>query len=300
MRYLVFGAGGFLGRNTVSHLQKEGEEVVAVHRKEGNDYVADISSYETFGALNEVGKIDVILNCASVLPDASKETGEEPFLESLFRTNVVGAANILRFAAEKGIKRVINCSTLAVINKPWPAPLDENYCSLPTGKHVGYASSKLAQELVMNELAREFGIDLLHLRLSALYGSGMKWEGVLPMLVDKFLQKQHIALTNASKVSFDFLFIEDLVRIIHLLSKKTWEYSVVNVASGEEVHLDELCKKIGAILKQETEIQNSDTDLAASRSVIGIGRLKNMAGDFKMTTLTEGLSKMIHKQLNKS
>ena len=298
MRYVIFGAGGFLGKELVNYLQSEKQEVIAVQKKD-SPYNVDITNADSFKILKHIKEVDVIINCASVLPSASLGNNAS-YLKSLFETNVIGAVNILHFAAAQKIKRVINCSTLVVINKPWPVPLKETDVNYPSGIHAGYAVSKLSQELLMNEISRQLDIELLHLRLSSLYGANMKLSGILPLLIEKISKSEKVSLTDAEKNSFDFLFVNDLVKIIkHLSYSNKWIYKTVNVASAEEIYLKSLADKVIAQINPKFEIIHSVTNHPGSRSVINIDRLKEMLNNnLYITPLSEGIKKMIADRKN--
>ena len=295
MKYLVFGSGGFLGKALVSFLRKSGDEVVATSRENNADYKVDISNEASFQSLMNVGPIDVIINCASILPNAAASINDASFLKKLLDTNVIGGLNILNFGASIGVAKIINCSSLSVVNKPWPVPLTEEAIAKPGGRHIGYSVSKLAQELVMSEAAEHLNVSLLHLRLSALYGAGMAPEGLLPMLLSKAATNKKIQLWNATKNSFDFLLVRDAVKIIFLLSKRAeWKSQVINVASGEEIFLDKLMELILMESNSLSPIENGVTDSPISRAVIDNNRLLSLLPqEWKMTPLKEGIKEMV-------
>ncbi|MEP6465944.1 MAG: NAD-dependent epimerase/dehydratase family protein [Parafilimonas sp.] len=298
MKYIIFGAGGFLGKELVNYLQSENQEVIAVQKKDLL-YSVDITNAESFESLKHIEKVDIIINSVSILPNAAL-SNDAFYLKNLFETNTIGAVNILHFAAAQKIKKIINCSTLAIINKPWPVPLKETDVNYPGGVHTGYAVSKLSQELLMNEISKQLSIELLHLRLSALYGVNMKWSGILPVLIEKLSNNEKVFLADAEKNSFDFLFTDDLVKIIKRLSDlEKWSYNTVNTASAEEIFLKKIADEIVAQTTSISEITYSETDSPASRSVINIDRLREMLNnDFYFTPLAEGIKKIIADRKN--
>ncbi|AHM58440.1 nucleoside-diphosphate-sugar epimerase [Flammeovirgaceae bacterium 311] len=275
MKYLVTGAGGFLGSTLVKHLQEAGEEVYAASRTAKDGGIAlDITRPEDFEALKI--EPDIIINCASALPDASTGFSDPAYLRRLFETNVTGSANLMNWAVSRKIPKVINCSTLVVVNKPWPVPLREEENTYPKGGHVGYSASKLSQELVMSSIAEAGGVELLHVRISALYGPGMKEGGILTKLLKQAAAKEKISLTNGNCVSFDFLHVEDAAKILHYLSgMAAWSRKVLNLASGEEVGLldlaETLCELTG---NQKENIENKDLPGVSSRANIDTSRLE--------------------------
>ncbi|GAB3535592.1 NAD(P)-dependent oxidoreductase [Pontibacter brevis] len=285
MKYLVTGAGGFLGSTLVKQLREAGEEVYAVRRKAGEgELVLDITRADDFVKLDI--QPDIIINCASALPAGGKSFSDPDYLRQLFETNVIGSANLMNWAVSRKIPKLINCSTLVVVHKPWPVPLKEDENTYPTGGHVGYSASKLSQELVMSSIAEAGDVDLLHVRISALYGPGMKEGGVLTKLLKQAAAKERISLTNGNNVSFDFLHVEDAAKILYHLSKmEAWPQRILNLASGEEIGLLELAETLCELMGNPKEnIENIDQPGVASRAKIEISLLEKFLEGSEIST----------------
>ncbi|MBD0279396.1 MAG: NAD-dependent epimerase/dehydratase family protein, partial [Flavisolibacter sp.] len=71
MKYIVFGAGGFLGKKLAGYLREQGDEVIAVVHKQPASYNVDITAADSFQSLNGITDASIVINCASLLPDAS-------------------------------------------------------------------------------------------------------------------------------------------------------------------------------------------------------------------------------------
>ncbi|MBD1396963.1 NAD(P)-dependent oxidoreductase [Pontibacter sp. JH31] len=275
MKYLIFGAGGFLGSTMVQFLKESGEVVYEVARNADKGFIpVDITKPEQFDSI--VVLPDIIINCASALPDVSKRFDDPNYLRTLFETNTIGGANIMNWAASKGIRRIINCSTLVVVNKPWPVPLTEVEKTYPKGSHVGYSASKLSQELIMSSIAEAHSLELLHMRISALYGPGMKEGGILQKLIQQARSHEALQLTNGNNVSFDFLHVYDAVKALYHVSKmEAWPDRILNLASGEEVSLLELAEKIYQFTGNSSDlITNIDNENVSSRAKVDTSLLE--------------------------
>lgn len=280
----------------MKHLQQAGEEVYAVRRTPRDGaYAVDITQPKAF---KDIGVLpDVIMNCASALPDPAQGFSSPDDLRRLYEANVIGGANIMNWAAANGVKKVINCSTLVVVGKPWPVPLKETASTYPMGNHVGYSASKLAQEVVMSSVAAQHNIEVLHLRISALYGPGMKEGGILTKLLKQAQHKEKISLTNGNKVSFDFLHVEDAARAIcHIARMRSWPDKIINLASGEEVSLlalaESLCELTGNPIEN---ILNTDEAVSASRAVVDTTLLEKYLAGSNISTrpFTEKVKSMV-------
>lgn len=293
MKFLVFGGTGFIGSNLVQYIRDQGGEVFPVSRSGGKDSLPlDITVGSEFSKINF--EPDVVINCASRIPAKGKKSTDPEFLKELFLTNVVGAANIANWAVKNEILKLINCSTLVVVNKPWPQPLTEDYFRLPEGFHAGYAMSKLSQEQIMNHCVSGSDTRLIHMRLSAVYGPGMTPEGIIFNLLKNLVQDRDVNLTDANSNSLDLIHVKDVCKAIYALGVNGYEEKVMNLASGKEVSIAQLAERLKEITGSNSKINNSDTGNPPSRAVIDIERLKEHIGpvyaDF--VPLKEGLKQM--------
>lgn len=278
MKFLIFGGTGFVGKQLMEFVSKSGDEVVCGSRSSGFGYLQlNISQYKDFEKIDF--RPDVIVNCASRIPQKGKSSADSEYIEELFLTNVVGGVNIAKWAVKQGIPEVINCSTLVVSKKPWPTPLVENFSAIPDGFHVGYAMSKLSQELLMNEIARDSLTKITHLRLSAVYGASMVQEGIIFNLLELFRSNKTVELTDASKISFDFIHVTDVCRSIYIASKKKNKEFVINCASGQPITLLELANILKTVTSSKSAIVNNNTGKGHSEANISVERLKDVLGN---------------------
>ncbi|WP_029032988.1 NAD-dependent epimerase/dehydratase family protein [Salinimicrobium terrae] len=294
MKFLIFGGTGFVGRALIQYLKDQGEDVVHVSRSGKNDSIAlDITNEKDFLNLDVIP--DVIVNCASVTPKKGRTSKDPEFLRELFSTNVIGAVNICNWAIKKEVPKVINCSTLVVVRKPWPIPLKEEHQNPPTGYHVGYAMSKLGQEQLMNECFEGSSSQLIHLRLSAVYGPGMSAEGIIFDTLKKLERNEDVNLKDSRKNSIDLIHVRDVSRVIYSISKGPLKDKILNVAKGEELLIWDLVHLLKKLKQSDSKILNSDSNLSASPSAIDISRLEKYLGrEFtKFTPYEDGLKEII-------
>lgn len=281
MIFLIFGSTGFIGKNLMLFLKSQGEEVYGVSRSEAQDsFKVDIANKEDFAKINV--KPDVVVNCASALPINGNYSKDTEYLEELFLTNVIGGTNIANWAREKKVSKIINCSTLAVVGKPWPIEMDEEFYQLPSGFHVGYSMSKIAQERIMNNSIEGSDCCLLHLRLSAVYGLGMVEEGIIFQLLEKGLKNENVKLTNSRLVNVDLIHVNDVVRSIYKVSLATFNQTIesYNLASGREISIYDLsCKILSLVGSESSIIEKNDSEMKASKAKIKIEKLKKVIGE---------------------
>lgn len=294
MKVLLFGANGFLGKETSDLLKRDNFEVFTVSRNDKKtNYLIDISKYADFKSLpNDF--FEVIINCATVLPGGNFL--DNNYLDKIYKTNILGTQNICKWIeTQNSVKSIINCSTLVVAKKPWKIDIDEQTATYPHGNHVLYCSSKLMQELIFQTLADAKKMNVTHIRFSALYGKSMNWSGIICNLIDQAKKSKEIRLTNASKVYADFLNVKDAAKII-MVSIQNSISGILNAASGKEISILNLAKLIKENIDNTILITNVEVeDFIEDRAKINIDKLKKSIDVEDFIQINSGLIEMIRK-----
>jgi nucleoside-diphosphate-sugar epimerase len=168
MRILLTGGSGSVGHEVVSRLVKKGHSVRVIGRRadilmEGADYQqCDI---DDFPRLREaIRGCDAVVHLAA-LPNPAKGTPEE-----IFHVNCQGTFNVFQAAAEEGIRRIVQASSINAAGQFYgvkPAPL--NYLPLDEAHPVfstdAYSFSKNIIEEIGAYFWRREGISSVAYRL---------------------------------------------------------------------------------------------------------------------------------------
>lgn len=293
MKVLIFGGNGFLGKALQHEFNKSKVDFFTVSRSNTlSSFNVDISKIDDFSSLPN-NFFTVIVNCAAVLPGGSYLDSE--YLDLIYKTNILGSQNICNWiSSQSSIVKIINCSTLVVVKKPWDIPLlevEEN--TYPYGSHVLYCSSKLTQELIFKTFSDDFKIKLAQIRFSTLYGKGMNWNGLLCNFLDQATNNKKVILTNGAKITADFLNVNDAAKIILETAKSDIE-GIINGATGIETSLLEAAKAVKSNFIEEISIVNEEFhDMQSDRSVISIKKLSSIINTSKFLTLKQGIKEML-------
>ncbi len=286
MNVLIIGHTGFLGNNLYQFLSSRGYTVTGASRtkKFDSDIFLDVTDAQTFENIKSVP--DIIINCAACLP-ATTLFGEV-FSKKCFEVNAIGALNVGNYAVKNGVQRLIHCSTLSVIAKPWPVNLSESTDTIPIGNQAVYGASKLSGEWLLQSICKSTTA-LTILRFSALYGPTMPWMGVICNFIDQVKRSNSIELSNGGSVYADFLFISDAVDCIErIISSK--QSSIFNIASGEETSLLSLAQVVKNVVNEQATINNTfTTDAPMSRAKIDIQKFLSVSPDKKFVGLQKGI-----------
>ena len=288
MRVLIFGGNGFLGTALGSALNEGSIAYETVSRtSDASTYNFDISVRDSFGMLPN-NAFDIVVNCATILPGGDYLAPD--YLDTIYRTNIKGSQNICHWiATQTSVKKIINCSSLAVVGKPWPQPLTEEDVKPPYGRHVLYSASKLFQEQIFETFSQESKVPLVQIRFSALYGPQMAWNGVLCSFIDQARQEGRIKMKNATKVYADFLHVKNASDII-LAAANSDVTGILNGASGVETSLAELAQYVNNHLDADLEVYNVEEDgIEPSRAVIDVRKLHSIINTEKFISLSDGV-----------
>ena len=293
MKILVFGSNGYLGKNLTLLLKKHAFEFYTVSRSfDQSEYKIDISNFEDFSIL-PLNFFDVIINCATVLPGG--DYLDNNYLDKIYKTNVLGSQNICKWiGSQNSIKKIINTSTLVVVGKPWALNFNETAQTYPTGNHILYCSSKLTQELLFKTFADKNNILLSQIRFSSLYGSKFNNSGIIHNLITNSKVNKKITLTNATKVSADFLHVTDAARIIIATIDNDLE-GIINGAIGVETTILKLAETIKECFENKIEIKNSESkEFKTDRAIVNVNKLNKIIDTSSFVTLKTGIQEMVN------
>lgn len=167
MHILLTGGSGSVGKAIIQRLARRGDTVRVIGRRaglsfEGAEYrVCDVNDYPNLR--EAVRGCDAVIHLAAI---ANPGYGSS---EEIFRVNASGSFNVFQAAAEEGIRRVVQASSINSAGqffgiKPAPLhylPLDEEH---PVYSTDPYSFSKNVVESIGEYFWRREGISSLALR----------------------------------------------------------------------------------------------------------------------------------------
>lgn len=129
MKVLVTGATGFIGANLVRGLMAAGHEVRVLRRAASSTRgLAGLPVEHAIGAVEEAESLaGTMAGCQAVIHVAGQFSLWPNQYDRLYRTNVLGTANVVAEALRSGVSRLIYVSSAGAIGlSETPVPLDEN------------------------------------------------------------------------------------------------------------------------------------------------------------------------------
>jgi UDP-glucose 4-epimerase len=188
VRILIFGGAGFVGLNIAQHCLAAGDDVALFDRApppaaalavfaglpgQLRAIAADVTDADAVAVAVAKG-VEIVVLGAAITAGAQREASDP---ETILAVNLLAQAPILRAAARAGVRRVINLSSAAAYGAAGSRHpvLDEETPGDPAGL---YAITKWASERVGTRLGELWGLDLVNLRLSGIFGPWERATGV--------------------------------------------------------------------------------------------------------------------------
>lgn len=226
---LVTGATGFTGGHLCRHLLAAGYDVTALVR-EGRSTAA----LEAQGVRLAVGEllnpaslppamagVDVVYHIAAAFRDASLPD------RMFFKVNVEGTRNMVRAAAEAGVRRFVHCSTVGVHGDTGRVPAtEEARFSAPDT----YCRSKIQGEQAACELFKQLGMEGSVFRPMGIYGPG----DTRFLKLFKSVSRRRFVMIGSGETYYHMTYIDDLCRGIILCGEHPAAAGQAFLLAGEK------------------------------------------------------------------
>ena len=273
MKILITGGNGFIAKNLLEQLGSE-YDITTTNSQELNLLNQDM----VFNFLKE-NSFDVIIHSATY-DAAPAHSTKDP--TKVLENNLKMFFNLVR--CSDYFKKMIYFGSGAEYNRGyWINMMNEKYFD----KHVPEDQYGLSKYIMTKyALSHE---KIYNLRLFAVFGKYEDWKvRIIPSLCyNATLNKPLVIKENKS---FDFLYINDLVRIVKWFIENNPKEKVYNICSGNINDYQEIAEKIKNISEKNLEIikeKESNIEYSGDNSLL----LNEIIG-FKFTPFDESLKEL--------
>jgi len=241
MNILITGAQGFIGISISNYLERShniykiDRDVSGMLMDSNNISINLINFDEVSTFLDEFkknNKIDIIIHCASEM--ASEDTIES---FAIIYNNLRITENLVYMAKTLKIKKLINLSSMAVYPNIDGIFSEDSPIKTSLNSDCFYGLSKFCSENVFDFMLRKDNIIISHLRISQVYGDGMRDDRVIPIMLKELKEKNTITLYGNGERESCFIEISKLVKYIDFFIK-TDVRGVYNIGDENKKYLE--------------------------------------------------------------
>ena len=286
-RIIVLGASGFIGSNLLLELKKQNYEIKAMINKQKLSVVVPNFSGNilTPKSLDRIlKKDDIVINLIGQISKNHK---------IFIQTNILGSINLLDSCYKKKVKKIIFLSSINVYGENTKSSSLETDSLKPLTK---YGNVKMLTEEIYKSYANTYGLNIILLRLSNVYGPNKK-VGFISNLINSLNNKKinNIAYNNGKQYR-DLLFIDDVIIGIMLCLKNSSNgFHTYNLSSGKRFSIKKIIKIIEKLSSKQVIVTFSNI-VPDEKCIWGNNSKANRLLNFSPTvSLTAGLFLTIQK-----
>jgi GDP-4-dehydro-6-deoxy-D-mannose reductase len=255
VRALVTGGHGFVGTWLTSHLQKEGDDVVATGEE------VDVTDADA-----------VRRSLADIQPDAVYHLAGWAHVGSswddpagAFLVNANGTVHVLdaarRLDAPPRVLVVSSAEVYGIVG-PERLPLREEQ---PTAPVSPYAASKVAAEVVARQAAAGYGLHVSVVRPFNHIGPGQSPGFVVSALAKRIVEAErsgaHVLEMGNPTPSRDLTDVRDVVRAYRMVIEHGEPGAIYNVCTGRDVVIGDVARRLIELSGVDLELRTGAVEL---------------------------------------
>ncbi|MFZ4893231.1 NAD-dependent epimerase/dehydratase family protein [Plantibacter sp. Mn2098] len=293
---LVIGANGFIGSHLVEALADDGHTVTAFDRFSGGT-----TTFATGAAKVVAGEFlsrsdleeavtgqDAVFHLLSTTTPATAEN--DPTLD--IRTNVAQTVELLEACVHAGVGHFYFASTGGAIYGPQDkTSYSETDRALPISP---YGIGKLAIEHYLSYFRTRHGLASTSLRISNPFGTRQRVnrrQGLIPIALRQIALGLPVVQFGDGSMIRDYVYVEDLVRMIIPLVDRTTEHTLYNLGSGVGSSITEVFDSLRRVTGVDFDIEIRETPATFVDSVVlDTKRYSDEFGSPTLTSLDAGVA----------
>lgn len=282
-KILILGAQGFIGKALLSHLQHD-FEIIAFDRNNNLSDVPDNNiRFITGDFVNRNSFDDILFGVDKVihLISTTFPNDETNNIDIDVIQNVVPTLRLLESMVRCNVNEIVFASSAGTVYGETGNRV--NTVSSPLHPQCAYGVHKKVIESYLDFYHLRYGINHKIMRITNPYGWGQdvhRVQGLIPILVNKMLHNEEIAVYGDGSNMRDYLFITDLAEAFSSVLNYVGDEHIFNIGYGKSFSINEIIKsienafnknfvKINYEKKRFCDVNKSFVDLKTTQEKIG-------------------------------
>ena len=267
-KILVLGGNGFIGRNLCDFLTEMNEEVYSFDitiPKERNNNVNYISGdfFCDSTLENVIQGMDVVFHAICTLNPGNSE---QKYLWG-YEKDFVQTVKLCSYIKKCNSKLIFLSSGGTVYGNQVVQPIKESALPSPINH---YGNLKLCIENTIQTFNTQMERKMLITRISNPYGPGqdyLKGVGFIDAALKKALQNETIEIYGDGTIVRDYIYINDVCRMLYALIDYTGEYEIFNLSSNIGTSQKEVLEIIEGLFP-DIKIQYTSSRIVDARKIV--------------------------------
>jgi GDP-L-fucose synthase len=287
MKTLVTGGSGLVGSAIESDYKPTRNELD----------LCDLYSILDYIVAND---IDSIIHCAARV-GGIKANSEH--LGEFYYDNIIMNSNVLEAARITGIKKVVSFMSTCVFpaDATYPLTPDQIHLGEPHQSNYAYAYSKRMVEVQSRAYRDQYGCNFVTVIPCNIYGKhdnfNLESGHVIPSLIHKcYLAKQNdtpFEVWGTGRAYREFIYAEDIGKLMSWVMENYDDSEPLIISPDEEVSIAQIAQEIAYRMEFNGVIRYNQKLDGQLRKPSDNSKLKKLIGDFKFTTIEQGLEESI-------
>lgn len=278
-RWVILGAGGFIGTNLCNRLAQRGANVLAFGRRlsfpealTGCQWMTG-DFFNLSDLANALEGAEIVVHAISSCTPA--KSNESPITD--VKENLIGTLQLIDLCIAKNVKRLIMLSSGGTVyGTNVPIPTQENATTDPI---CSYGIVKLAVEKYLAIYRQQARLDSVVLRVANPFGPYQlsKGQGVIAATFQKVLMNQSPEIWGDGAVIRDYIYVDDVVDAIVAAAKLNNALAphIYNIGSGVGRSLNEVFDSIAEIHGQIDIIKRPGRAVDVPTSILDISQAQH-------------------------
>lgn len=250
---LITGHSGFIGSHAADYFLEQGHVIYGVARSSRpncpyNQYIMNIDDCDSLSRLANEKCIDVIIHFAGkpIVADCDKD----PF--NAFKINGLGTASVLEAARYANVNKTLIIETDKVYGVQNEVPTKEDAILNPGSP---YEFSKALASYLCDFYRKHYNMNVISVRPVNVYGPGdFSFTRIVPAAMRNIAEGKGIPVQeHAVKIQRNFIYVRDVVKMMHLLATHDTDHQVYNFSTNKSFSILEFATSITRALNHSVD-----------------------------------------------